>query len=67
MIDNTFYLDKSIEFIKRIGGVEELVYNSGGVGYNNNEDYTVESGASKVALVFTNSDYVVKIPFRVNM
>lgn len=65
MINNTFYLDKSIEFIKRIGGVEELVYNSdsGWRGYSNNEDYTVESGASKVALVFTNSDYVVKIPF----
>lgn len=65
MTDNTFYLDKAIEFIKRVGGVEELVYSSGWGGDNNNtEDYTVDSGASKVVLVFTNSDYVVKIPFK---
>lgn len=65
MTDNTFYLDKAIEFIKRVGSVEELMYIADSwSGYNNNEDYTVDSGASKVALVFTNSDYVVKIPFK---
>ena len=63
MTDNTFYLDKAIEFIKRAGGVEELIYRDGWTWYNN-EDYTVDSGASKVVLVFTNSDYVVKIPFK---
>jgi hypothetical protein len=63
MTDNTFYLDKAIEFIKRVGGVEELMYSGDWRGYNN-EDYTVDSGASKVVLVFTNSDYVVKIPFK---
>ena len=66
MTDNTFYLDKAIEFIKRVGGVEELMYDDDDdnwTGYNN-EDYTVDSGASKVVLVFTNSDYVVKIPFK---
>ena len=64
MTDNTFYLDKAIEFIERVGGVEELMYDvDDWVGYNN-EDYTVDSGASKVVLVFTNSDYVVKIPFK---
>jgi hypothetical protein len=63
MTDNTFYLDKAIEFIKRVGGVEELMYGDNWTWYNN-EDYTVDSGASKVVLVFTNSDYVVKIPFK---
>ena len=63
MTDNTFYLDKAIEFIKRVGGVEELIY-ADSWGWYNNEDYTVDSGASKVVLVFTNSDYVVKIPFK---
>ena len=63
MTDNTFYLDKAIEFIKRVGGVEELMYRDSWTWYNN-EDYTVDSGASKVVLVFTNSDYVVKIPFK---
>ena len=63
MTDNTFYLDKAIEFIKRVGGVEELIYGDCWTWYNN-EDYTVDSGASKVVLVFTNSDYVVKIPFK---
>ena len=64
MTDNTFYLDKAIEFIKRVGGVEELIYDADNwTGYNN-EDYTVDSGASKVVLIFTNSDYVVKIPFK---
>ena len=63
MTDNTFYLDKAIEFIKRVGGVEELMYGDSW-GWYNNEDYTVDSGASKVVLVFTNSDYVVKIPFK---
>ena len=63
MTDNTLYLDKAIEFIKRVGGVEELMYADSWRWYNN-EDYTVDSGASKVVLVFTNSDYVVKIPFK---
>ena len=63
MTDNTFYLDKAIEFIKRVGGVEELMYADNWTGYNN-EDYTVDNGASKVVLLFTNSDYVVKIPFK---
>lgn len=63
MIDNTFYLDKAIEFIKRVGGVEELIYTDSWGGYDN-EGYAVDSGASKVVLVFTNSDYVVKIPFK---
>ena len=64
MTDNTFYLDKAIEFIKRVGGVEELIYDADNWTWYNNEDYTVDSGASKVVLVFTNSDYVVKIPFK---
>lgn len=64
MTDNTFYLDKAIEFIKSVGGVEELVYNSDWRWCNNTEDYTVDNGASKVVLVFTDSDYVVKIPFK---
>lgn len=64
MTDNTFYLDKAIEFIKRVGGVEELIYDENSWRGYNNEDYTVDSGASKVVLVFTNSDYVVKIPFK---
>ena len=63
MTDNTFYLDKAIEFIDRVGGVKELMYSDSWTGYNN-EDYTIDSGASKVVLVFTNSNYVVKIPFK---
>lgn len=66
MIDTTYYFDKAIEFIKRIGGVEELLYDDSGNNWRgyNNEDYKVDSGASKVVLVFENSDYVVKIPFK---
>jgi hypothetical protein len=64
MTNNTFYLDKAIEFIKRVGGVEELMYTADNwTGYNN-EDYTVDNGATKVVLLFTSSDYVVKIPFK---
>lgn len=63
MTDNTFYLDKAIEFIERIGGVEELVYCDSWTGYST-EDYTIDSGASKVVLIFNNPDYVVKIPFK---
>ena len=63
MVDTTFYLDKAIEFIKRIGGVEGLAYDSDHWRAYNNEDYIVDSGASKVVLIFKDSDYVVKIPF----
>ena len=35
MTDNTFYLDKAIEFIKRVGGVEELMYGDSWEWYNN--------------------------------
>ena len=63
MIDTTYYFDKAIEFIKRIGGVEELLYGDNWKSYGN-EDYIVDDGASKVVLVFKNSDYVVKIPFK---